>query len=98
MFKRKHSFFMTIGKRPSYPSHRATGAVTPCPTMASKANICDKYEGDSDKQQVEDKCPPKTLHLSYFMLSDGSIVVRSTPSVCVWIVPQRPAICHSPVL
>lgn len=77
MFKRKHSFFVAIDKRPSYPSHLATGAVKPRPTMASKANICDKYyEGDSDKQQVEDKCPLETLHLSYIMLSDGAIVVH----------------------
>lgn len=70
-------FFIAIDKRPSYPSHLATGAVKPRPTMASKANICDKYyEGDSDKQQVEDKCPLETLHLSYIMLSDGAIVVH----------------------
>lgn len=69
-------FFITIDKRPSYPSHRATGAVKPCPTTASKANICDKYEGDRDKQQVEDKCPLEILHLSFIMLSDGSIVAR----------------------
>lgn len=70
-------FCITIDKRPSCPSHRATGTVKSCPTMASKANICDKYyEGDSDKQQVEDKCPLETLHLSSIMFSDGSIVVR----------------------
>lgn len=59
--------------------------------MASQANICDRYyESDSDKQQVEDKCPLETLHLSNLMLSDESIAARWTPSVCFWIVPQRP--------
>lgn len=75
-FLKETIFFMSNDTRPSYPSHGETGAVKLCPTMASKANICDKYyEGDSDKQQVEDKCPLETLHLSYIMLSDGSIVV-----------------------
>lgn len=67
---------MTNDKRPSYPPHGEMAAIKLRPTMASKANICDKYyEGDSDEQQVEDKCPLETLHLSYIMLSDGSIVV-----------------------
>lgn len=90
---------MTNDKRPSHPSHGEMAAIKLCPAMASKASICDKYyEGDSDEQQVEDKCPLETLHLSYIMLSDGSIVVLSTPSVCFWIVPQRPPICHACVL
>lgn len=91
-------FFTSIVKRPSYPPYGEIGAVKRCPSMASKANICGKcYESDSsgkkpDKRRVEDEWSLETLHLSYAVLSDVSIVVLQKPEscVCFWSAPQRP--------